>query len=144
MEFDPDQRLPLASMHLAKLILDGGEFLDHLTLSMRSYNLTYPPEVQASLDDRLLKIQTDLRDINKVIHKDIQLAMQQRLRAQQPGIEDEDKLMESASEPGSPPCSPPSSPPGSPLGSPPGSPPCRGRGGRGRRTNDSRRSCTTG
>ena len=76
MEFDPDRTLPLASMHLAKLILDGGDFLDHLTLSMRSYNLAYPPEVQASLDDRLLKIQTDLRDITKVIHKDIQLAMQ--------------------------------------------------------------------
>ena len=103
MEFDLDQRLPLASMHLAKLILDGGEFLDHLTFLMRSFNLAYPPEVHASLDDRLLKIQTDFRDVTKVIHKDIQLAMQQRLGIQQPGEEDEDEIMESASEPDSPP-----------------------------------------
>ena len=56
MEFDPDQRLPLASMHLAKLILGGEEFFDNLTLSMKNNYLAYPTEVQASLDDRLLKI----------------------------------------------------------------------------------------
>ena len=71
MEFDPDQRLPLASMHLAKLILDGGEFLDHLTLSMRNYNFAYSPEVEANSDNRLIKIETDLRNVTKVIHKDI-------------------------------------------------------------------------
>jgi len=42
---------------------------------MKNYCLAYPPEVQATLDDRLLKIQNDLRDITKVIHKDIQIAM---------------------------------------------------------------------
>ena len=62
-------------MHRAKLILGGGEFLDNLTLSMKNYYLAYPPEVQTSLDNRLLKIQNDLRDITKVMHKDIQLAM---------------------------------------------------------------------
>ena len=98
--------------------------MDHLTLSMRSYNLAYLPEIQASLDDRLLKIQTDLRDITKVIHKDILLAMQQRLGAQQPGEEDEDEIMESASEPETPPGSPPGPPLGSPSGSPPRSPLC--------------------
>ena len=75
MEFDLDQRLPLASIHLAKLILEGGEFLDNLTLSMKNYYLAYPPEVQASLDNRLLKIPNDLRNVTKVMHKDIQLAM---------------------------------------------------------------------
>ena len=79
MEFNPDQRLPLASIHLAKLILGGGEFLDNLTLSMKNYYLAYPPDVQASLDDRLLKIQNDLRCVTKVMHKDIQIAMQRRI-----------------------------------------------------------------
>ena len=75
MEFDPDQRLPLASMHWAKIILERGKFFNNLILSMKNYYLAYPPEVQASLDNRLLKIQNDLRDVTKVMHKDIQLAM---------------------------------------------------------------------
>ena len=90
MEFDQDERLTLASMQLAKLIMGGGEFLDNLTLSMKNYYLAYPPEVQASLDDRLLKIQNNLRDVTKVMHKDIQIAMQWRLAFQQNTEEDED------------------------------------------------------
>ena len=50
------------------------------------------------MDDRLLKIQNDLRDVTNVMHKDIQLAMQQRLAVQHTIAEDEDELMESASE----------------------------------------------
>ena len=52
------------------------------------------------------------------MHKDIQVAMQWRLAVQQTIEEDEDELMESASETDSPPTSPPGPLPVSPAGSP--------------------------
>ena len=85
---------------------------------MKNYYLAYPPEVQASLDDRLLKIKNDLRDVTMVMHKDIQIAMQRRLAFQQNTEEDEDELMKSASGTESPPSSPARPPPTSPAVSP--------------------------
>ena len=95
-----------------------GEFLDNLNFSMKNYYLAYPPEVQACLDDRLLNFQNDLRDVTKVMHKDIQIAMQWRLAFKQNTEEDEDELMELSLDTESPPTSPPGPPPTSPAVSP--------------------------
>ena len=61
VEFNQDQRQSLASFHLARIIANGSAQLHTHLLTSRIYNLPYPPEVLALLDDKMVRIQTASR-----------------------------------------------------------------------------------
>ena len=104
MEWSRDQRLSLALLHLARTINEESSELTELFFSARMYNMCNPPEIQALMDERMVRVQMELHDIIRTGGRDLREAMVRRIRIVQgeeqppppldsPG--DRDKMMDS-------------------------------------------------
>ena len=115
MEWSRDQRLSLASLHLARTINEESSELTELFFSARMYNMCYPPEIQALIDERMVRVQMELHDIIRIGGRDLREAIARKIRIVQgeeqpppppdsPGGRDEtmDSLTSSQLDPGPP------------------------------------------
>ena len=63
MEVDPARKLSLAIQLMVQLINQDSGHLHSLTVAARMHELAYAPQTQASLEDILVAMQTDLRKV---------------------------------------------------------------------------------
>ena len=101
MEIDPTQKILLAIQHMVQLINQDSGHLHSLKVAARMHNLAYAPQTQASLEDILVAMQTDLRKVLEVFDAHVKEALDRRIAILQQ-TRDTDESMETISNPGSP------------------------------------------
>ena len=101
MEIDPTHKISLAIQHMVQLINQDSGHLHSLTVAARMHDLAYAPQMQASLEDILVAMQTDLRKVLKVFYAHVKEALDKRIAILQQ-TRDTDETMETISNLGSP------------------------------------------
>ena len=56
MEFNRDQQLSLASLHLARTINEESSEVTELFFTARMYNMCYRPQIHALIDERMVRV----------------------------------------------------------------------------------------
>ena len=79
MEIDPTHKILLAIQHMVQLINQDSEHLHSLTVAARMHDLAYAPQMQASLEDILVAMQTDLRKVLEVFDAHVKEALDERI-----------------------------------------------------------------
>ena len=101
MEIDPTHKILLAIQHMVRLINQDSGHLHSLTVAARMHDLAYAPQMQASLEDILVAMQTDLRKVLEVFDAHVKEALDKRIAILQQ-TRDTDETMETISNLGSP------------------------------------------
>ena len=101
MEVNPARRILLATQHLAQLLNQDTGHLHSLTVAAKMHNLAYAPNIQASLENILVRMQTDLRKVIEVFDAHVQEAIDKRIEILQQTVYT-DESMETISNTGSP------------------------------------------
>ena len=101
MEIDPTRKISLGIQHMVQLINQDLGYLHSLTVAARMHDLAYAPQTQASLEEILVAMQTDLRKVLEVFDAHVKEALDRRIAILQQ-TRDTDESMENISNPGSP------------------------------------------
>ena len=79
MEIDPTHKILLAIQHMVQLINQDSGHLHSLTVAARMHDLAYASQMQASLENILVAIQTDLRKVLEVFDAHVKEALDKRI-----------------------------------------------------------------
>ena len=79
MKIDPTHKILLAIQHIVQLINQDSGHLHSLTVAARMHDLAYAPQMQASLEDILVAMQTDLRKVLEVFDAHVKEALDKRI-----------------------------------------------------------------
>ena len=79
MEIDPTHKISLAIQHMVRLINQDSGHLHSLTVAARMHDLAYAPQMQASLEDILVAMQTDFIKDLEVFDAHVKEALDKRI-----------------------------------------------------------------
>ena len=79
MEIDLTHKILLAIQHMVGLINQDSRHSHSLTVAARMQDLAYAPQMQASLEDILVAMQTDLRKVLEVFDAHLKEALDKRI-----------------------------------------------------------------